>query len=81
MKTAHVGFKSKSGERGRFFPEINRSEVARKTGMDRSTVSQILSGVETPGMESLKKLARVFRVDTDELDKRLASIRRSRRKK
>lgn len=48
----------------------SKSEIARKTGLSRVSVSKILNGKEkNPKLESIKKIAEVLECSVDEIIK------------
>jgi transcriptional regulator with XRE-family HTH domain len=68
MKTNHLTHKSPSGARSKTFPEINRSEVARRMGCTRSHISKILSGKGRPSVQVLEQMAELMKVPMERLN-------------
>jgi transcriptional regulator with XRE-family HTH domain len=67
---------SKSGNRSKFAPELNRSEVARRVGVTRSHMSLIMSGKIKPTTDTLVKLGKVLGMESvDQVMRFLEGVR------
>lgn len=80
MRKKRPGFSSPRGARPTILPQINRAEVARRTGLDRCYVSRVFSGKTAPGVENLKKCAEACGVSLEKMDVMLQSARDERQR-
>lgn len=53
---------------------VRINELARKTGMDKSTISRIMSGKAMPSLPTAKKIADGIGLSLDELHDRLERL-------
>jgi transcriptional regulator with XRE-family HTH domain len=54
------------GARSEHAPKLNRSALARKIGISRAHMSNILSGKTVPTVLTLRKIARALQVSLDQ---------------
>ena len=58
---------TKPGRRSLIFPDINRSEISKRTGISQAQVSRILSAESSGSAKSLSAIATVLGVTVDDL--------------
>jgi transcriptional regulator with XRE-family HTH domain len=61
-----------------YLPDLNRSELAKKVGVDRAHISRVFSGQVIPGMPLMRKLSRALGISVGKLDKVLEEIQTQR---
>lgn len=72
---AHIGGMTKKQSFGEKLKQLlkgrkmSQSELARRTGIDRSTVNRLVNGKRDPSSEELEWIAKVLDVDSEELRK------------
>jgi len=71
VKTIHVRHKTSRGPRSKVFPNVSRSEVAKHLKITRSHVSKILSGTVTPSVDVLERMANLFQMSMEELNRQI----------